>query len=612
MTNHHKNLEKPFEDLTATYQNLSQNYDLQIDFDQNFTNNFFSWNQFVINQEPLIIKGLSPNNNLLNTQEIAINLTEIRPSLDLAICYKLFHDFSLHNNLRKTLDKYQNSNLDFIKIFDDFEKIRVMAIAKNQYRGIVLNLVKKIERDLIFCDSNNFEMIFFVNYFVEFIGEKISENFKTLFTNIPEEIFSKIQKLNNLINKQNIFANQVFLILDDLYKKQNSPPEISSKIPPNNSQNSQEKNDDLVNHGEEKLEDDKSQTSEESPAEMPSMLENIESNSFSSLETLPNISANLQVLDNKINHHQIEFYRQYQIYTRNFDEIIYPKKFVSKNELEVLRNQLDLKISKLNSISKKMAIKLQRKLLSKKNNYFDRDATGGVLNRKKFANLVISPLAEDIWVNIRSHEYNDTALTILLDNSGSMRGNPIVMSAMACEIIAEILEKFSIKTEIIGFTTADWRGGRVKKQWEMSGRQQNPGRLNEIRHIIYKSFNQSFKKSKINLGLMLKEGILKENIDGEALLFARSRLMQQSENRKILMVISDGTPVDDSTAHANEGDILSDHLRLVINSIQKQGKIEIIGIGIGHSTDDFYRNSITIRSLEDLGDVMIDKLINVL
>jgi cobaltochelatase CobT len=259
-----------------------------------------------------------------------------------------------------------------------------------------------------------------------------------------------------------------------------------------------------------------------------------------------------------------------------------------------------------------MAIKLQRKLLSKKNNYFDRDSSGGVLNRKKFANLVISPLTEDIWINLRSHEYNDTALTILLDNSGSMRGNPIVMSAMACEIIAEILEKFAIKTEIIGFTTADWRGGRVKKQWEMSGREKNPGRLNEIRHIIYKSFNQSFKKSKINLALMLKEGILKENIDGEALLFARSRLMQQNENRKILMVIYDGTPVDESTAHANEGDILSVHLRLVINSIEKQGKIEIIGIGIGHSTDDFYKNSITIKSLEDLGDVMIDKLINVL
>jgi len=600
-----KNLENTCEDLIATYQNLAQNKNLQIDFDQNFVNNFFSWNQNIIAFETLIIKAPSPNENL-------INLSQIRPSLDLAICYKLFHDLSIHDKFRPQQNKYQNFDLDFIKLFDDFEKIRVMANSKNQYRGIVLNLINKIKQDLIFCDSNNFEMIFFAKFFDDFIDKKTQEYFQNLFADLPSKIIKKIQQLNELVNNQIAFANQVNSIIDDLYRQQNSPPEILSKQPPNKSDNSQEKKDDLVNHGEEKLEEEQSQISDDNPSEVPLIPDNISSNNFSSQEFLPNISANTQILDSRNSNREIEFYRQYQIYTRNFDEIIYPKKFVSKNELETLRKQLDLKISKLNNISKKMAIKLQRKLLSKKNNYFDRDATGGVLNRKKFANLIISPLTEDIWVNLRSHEYNDTALTILLDNSGSMRGNPIVMSAMACEIIAEILEKFAIKTEIIGFTTADWRGGRVKKQWEMSGREKNPGRLNEIRHIIYKSFNQSFKKSKINLALMLKEGILKENIDGEALLFARSRLMQQNENRKILMVISDGTPVDDSTAHANEGDILSDHLRLVINSIEKQGKIEIIGIGIGHSTDDFYKNSITIKSLEDLGDVMIDKLINVL
>jgi len=610
--NFKKNLEQTFEDLIATYQNLAQNKDLQIDFDQNFTNNFFTWSQNIIAHEPLILKALSPNDNLTNPENFLINLQQIRPSLDLAICYKLFHDLTIHNKFRPQQNKYQNFHLDFVKLFDDFEKIRVIASSKNQYRGIVSNLINKIQQDLIYCDSNNIEMIFFASFFSDFINKNTHENFQNLFANSSSKIIAKIKQLNDFINNQIAFAQLVNSIINDLYQQQNPPQEILSKQPPNKSENSQEKKDDLVNHGEEKLEEQQSEISEENPLEVPLIPENIDPNNFSSQEFLPNISANTQILDSRNSNREIEFYRQYQVYTRNFDEIIYPKKFVNKNELETLRKQLDLKISKLNNISKKMAIKLQRKLLSKKNNYFDRDATGGVLNRKKFASLITSPLTEDIWINLRSHEYNDTALTILLDNSGSMRGNPIVMSAMACEIIAEILEKFSIKTEIIGFTTADWRGGRVKKQWEMSGREKNPGRLNEIRHIIYKSFNQSFKKSKINLGLMLKEGILKENIDGEALLFARSRLMQQNENRKILMVISDGTPVDDSTAHANEGDILSDHLRLVINSIEKQGKIEIIGIGIGHATDDFYKNSITIKSLEDLGDVMIDKLINVL
>ena len=172
-----------------------------------------------------------------------------------------------------------------------------------------------------------------------------------------------------------------------------------------------------------------------------------------------------------------------------------------------------------------------------------------------------------------------------------------------------ILENFSIKTEIIGFTTSDWKGGKARKLWESSGRPLNPGRLNELRHIIYKHFNWKFKKAKTNLGLMLKEGILKENIDGEALLFARSRLMQQSEKRKILLVISDGTPVDDSTNSANENDILTNHLHHVIKKIEKAKKIEIVGIGIGHATDEFYRNSTMIKSAEELGDVMIEKIV---
>jgi cobaltochelatase CobT len=240
------------------------------------------------------------------------------------------------------------------------------------------------------------------------------------------------------------------------------------------------------------------------------------------------------------------------------------------------------------------------------------DASRGILDRKKIVRIVTSPQNDDIWVNNKSYDYHDTCLTILLDNSGSMRGQPILMSALACEIIAEILEKFSIKTEIIGFTTADWKGGRVKKLWESSGRSPNPGRLNELRHIIYKHFNQNFKKAKTNLGLMLKEGILKENIDGEALLFARSRLMQQSEKRKILMVISDGTPVDDSTNSANDHDILIDHLHHVIKKIEKGKKIEIVGVGIGHATDEFYRNSTMIRSLDELGDAMISKIVGLI
>lgn len=305
---------------------------------------------------------------------------------------------------------------------------------------------------------------------------------------------------------------------------------------------------------------------------------------------------------------QIEFKNPYKIFSSQFDEVVFPQKLIPKNELELLRNQLELRLSKLSGISKKMSLQLKRKLLSKKNSFFEFDSSRGVLDRKKLTRLVIDPMMTQLWIDHKNHEFNNTALTILLDNSGSMRGNPIVTSAMACEIIAEILEKFSVKTEIIGFTTSDWKGGRVRKIWESAGRPENPGRLNELRHIVYKHFNQRLKKAKVNLGLMLKEGILKENIDGEALLFARSRLMQQSEKRKILLVISDGTPVDDSTISANDSEILSNHLRHVVSKIERQSKIEIIGIGIGHSTEEFYHNSMTIRNVDELGDAMIKKI----
>ncbi len=309
---------------------------------------------------------------------------------------------------------------------------------------------------------------------------------------------------------------------------------------------------------------------------------------------------------------EIEFKNPYKIYSSHFDEIIFPQKLVAKNELDMLRDQLDLRLAKLSSISRKMSLKLKKKLLSKRDSFLEFDSSRGILDRKKLTRLILDPMQNDVWINSKVHEYQDIALTILLDNSGSMRGNPIVMSALACEIIAQILEKFFVKTEIIGFTTADWRGGRVRKLWESARRPKNPGRLNELRHIIYKHFNQRFGKARVNLGLMLKEGIIKENIDGEALLFARSRLMQQSEKRKILLVISDGTPVDDSTLSANDNDILSDHLHHVVNKIEKSGKIEIVAIGIGHSAGEFYRNSITIKNSDELGDVMIEKITQLL
>ena len=618
MKNSSKNFEKIKENLVSTYRNILQNPILQIDYDENLINNFFSWNQNIVDfhleksiAKIFSLKSFSPNFNLIKNCENDLEiLSFMRPSLDLGCCYGLFHNPQIHQKFKIEINNLNNLKINIAKIFDDFEKARIVILASENYLGIEKNILTKIENDIFYADASNLDILILNKFFSKKILPKTQEFITDLKKNLAPKIVEKILNLEKHIYHQENFAKNLKLILEELIIDQNETEQNPSKSSPEEqNQNPQE----IENFGAESVENNLNQIQDNEATENSSEEKIIEKELsempiFDDEENFDETIIDKPSIDNN----KIEFKNPYTIFSNQFDEVIIPKKFIDKFELENLRNQLDLKISKLNSISKKMNLKLKRKLLSKKNTYLDFDASGGVLNRKKLVNLVLSPLIEDVWINSRAHEYHDTTLTILLDNSGSMRGNPIVMSAMACEIIAEILEKFSIKTEIIGFTTSDWKGGRVRKLWETSGRKKNPGRLNELRHIIYKSFNQSFKKSKINLGLMLKEGILKENIDGEALLFARSRLSQQSEKRKILMVISDGTPVDDSTTCNNDGDILSDHLRHVINMIEKRGKIEIIGVGIGHATDEFYKNSITIRALEDLGDVMIDKIINVL
>ncbi len=606
-------LEKFQEELQKTYRNITKNPNISLNFDENFSNNFFHWSQNnILNynyQNQSQINFFTIN---LKNQESKNFLKELRPSLDLACLYLLYHDANIHQNYLNNLPNQVELNIDLYKIFNDFEKIRLIILSSQNFLGITYNLLNKIDLDLDFTAPNDLSLILLSEAFqsrnkLALIVNAGKKNMSPVF---HKKYLPKILALKKYLFNQEIFAKNLLKILENLILD-------NQKSDDKNPQENKKNDESDPNFGAEKLE---GEIIEESTIEnletKPKQLELPENSSELTPIEMPMMQENEinseVLLQNIANNNLLEFKNLYQIYTNQFDEIINPKKFLKKDDLANLRNQLDIKISKLSGISKKLAIKLKRKLLSKKNNYYDFDGSGGVLNRKRLANLIISPFSNDIWLYQKNHEYQDTALTILLDNSGSMRGNPIVMSALACELIAETLEKFSIKTEIIGFTTSDWKGGKSRKLWEISGKQKNPGRLNDLRHIIYKDFNQSYKKSKINLGLMLKEGLLKENIDGEALLFARSRLMQQNEKRKIIMVISDGTPVDDSTTANNEGDILSDHLHHVINNIEKGRKIEIIGIGIGHLAEEFYKNSITIKTIEELGDVMIDKIINVL
>ncbi len=589
------------ENLLSTVRAIACDEELQIEFSDAVRNDFFAWDhKLVADKNLLLLPEILTTNN---------DNAKARAAADLAAAYLLFHDKKIRQQKERPADEQ--------KIFDEFERARVICEIKKSYRGAAKNILEKLESN-IFSGSSSLSLILLNEVFPKEILPRSQGFAFELQNNLSSQVVKEIRNLAKKTASQNDFELGLQRVLDMMKKEQEAQnqEEQGEKESQQSQDQDQKISGELQSFGQENVEsDDKSfvQNDEEEEAlqevekeqKIADMQESDEDGDIS-------VKLDKQSVEDK----KIEFKNPYKVYTTKFDEVVFPQKLVSKNDLELLRDQLDLKLAKLDGISKKMTTKLKKKLLSKRNAFVDLDASGGVLNRKKLTRLVIDPMIEDIWINRRDHEYQNTALTILLDNSGSMRGNPIVMSAMACEIIAGILEKFSIRTEVIGFTTADWKGGKARKLWESNNRPQNPGRLNELRHIVYKHFNQPFKKSRVNLGLMLKEGVLKENIDGEALLFARSRLAQRSEKRKILMVISDGTPVDDSTNSSNDKDILVDHLHHVINRIENESrgnsKIEIVGVGIGHSTEEFYRNSITIKNLEELGDVMIEKIADLL
>lgn len=298
----------------------------------------------------------------------------------------------------------------------------------------------------------------------------------------------------------------------------------------------------------------------------------------------------------------------YAIYTTEFDEVIKAEELADEDELTRLRGLLDKQLIPMQHLVVKLANRLQRKLLAKQRRAWQFDLEEGYLDSSRLARVVANPTVPLSFKQEKESEFKDTVVTILLDNSGSMRGRPITTAAMCADILARTLERCSIKVEILGFTTKTWKGGKARDLWIANGRPQTPGRLNDLRHIIYKSADTPYRRTRRNLGLMLKEGLLKENIDGEALVWAYNRLAQRGEARKILMIISDGAPVDDSTLSVNPANVLEHDLRHVINWIEMIGKVDLTAIGIGHDVTRYYSNAITIADVTELGVALVDNL----
>ncbi|MBO6548683.1 MAG: cobaltochelatase subunit CobT [Rhizobiales bacterium] len=298
----------------------------------------------------------------------------------------------------------------------------------------------------------------------------------------------------------------------------------------------------------------------------------------------------------------------YKIFTKRFDEVVTAEDLAQPSELERLRGLLDRQLESLNRAVSRLANKLQRKLLAQQNRSWEFDLEEGVLDAARLSRVVTDPLSPLSFRQEADTEFRDTVVTLLIDNSGSMRGRPIMIAASCADIFARTLERCGVKVEILGFTTKAWKGGDARGAWEEAGKPGQPGRLNDIRHIIFKTADSPWRRVRNNLGLMMREGLLKENIDGEALTWAHKRLLARPEQRRILMVISDGAPVDDSTLSVNPGNFLEQHLRNVIDEIETRSKVELIAIGIGHDVTRYYKRAVTITDAEDLAGAMIDKL----
>ena len=300
--------------------------------------------------------------------------------------------------------------------------------------------------------------------------------------------------------------------------------------------------------------------------------------------------------------------QEYNIFTTEFDEIAKAEILEDIKETQKLRKNLDQQLIGFQDLITKLANKLQRQLLAKQNRAWEFDLEEGLLDSSKLTRVIMDPYNSLSFMKEKDLDFKDTIVTLLIDNSGSMRGRPITIAALCADILSRTLERCSVKVEILGFTTKNWKGGKSREAWNKADKPKNPGRLNDLRHIIYKGADTHWRQAKNNIGLMLKEGLLKENIDGEAISWAYNRIKKRKEERKILMVISDGAPVDDSTLSVNSGDFLEKHLKKMVKLIETKSDVEILAIGIGHDVSRYYHKAIKITDVHELGDVMISQL----
>jgi cobaltochelatase CobT len=532
------------------------------------------------------------------------NLTYIRAEADaMALEFRL-HDSQIH---KKNLSSNDTAN----EIFRVLEQSRIEAKGSNIFKGIKSNIHNKHNVDLKNINEKNSNKDHLVNAFKyvsygELTNQTLDGRYisykKIIKKKLGDQYSNYFNKLRNNIDNQENFANQIQIILDNLgfFEKINIDDEEKKSLEKNdesednktNDNNSNDKNDKMDKKYDLELLSDETQPSavdEEGEAGDDSNENNLKY--FSDLKSF-----------NKKN---------YKYFTNEYDEIVNAQDLCDIQELDRLRLSLDQQVFSFKSLIAKIANRLQRKLLAQQNRQWEFNQEEGFLDTSRLARIIANPNNKLSFKNEKNIEFKDTIVTLLIDNSGSMRGRPITVAALCSDILARTLERCLIKTEILGFTTKAWKGGKSREKWIRGNKPPNPGRLNDLRHIIYKSGDAPWRRSKKNLGLLLREGILKENIDGEALIWAFNRIHRRQENRKILIVISDGAPVDDSTLSVNPGNYLEKNLKESITQIENNTDIDLIAIGIGHDVSRYYSKAVTIMDVDQLGEVLLNELSNI-
>ena len=495
-------------------------------------------------------------------------------------------------------------------LFKIAEKIRYEKIGSDEYQGIQNNLNNFYQKKIANSDvhSQNFIADAFEAYLRKNImnmpiDENKKQDFKRWDDLFNKKIFNKIENLTTSLNDQEQYTNLVKSIIEDLEinDQKNDPQNIENE-------NGEDNNNENQNQ-QQSLEEEQNQQSKNQEFEMENIVPEIEFDpSMNDQEAMLEDSDDENIPQSQRQPPKDGNPRKYSIFTNQFDKIIDAKDLITDDEIKKLRGNLDLQLSSLQNFISRLANKLQRKLLAKQNRSWNFDLEEGILDASKLPRVIIDPFNSLSYKKEKDIDFKDTVVTLLIDNSGSMRGRPITIAAICADILSRTLERCSVKVEILGFTTLNWKGGKSREAW-MKNKKNNPGRLNDLCHIIYKSADTPWRRAKNNLGLMLKEGILKENIDGEAILWAHNRLKKRKEERKIIMVISDGAPVDDSTLSVNSGNYLEQHLKKVVKWVEASKDIEINAIGIGHDVSNYYEKAIKIADVQELGDAMVDQLV---